>query len=46
MNKDQALEILKQACASVVANLEQHKQIQLALAVIEGALKPCPTSQE
>jgi hypothetical protein len=36
MTKEQAIEIIKQVCASFVGNLGQHNQIQEALKVIEG----------
>lgn len=35
MTKEQALDIIKQACASVIGNLEVHTKIQEAIKVIE-----------
>ncbi len=38
MNKKEALQIIKQACASVVGDLRTHQQIQEAVQVIEKEL--------
>lgn len=35
MNKEEALQIIKQACSMVVANLETHQKIQAAIQVLE-----------
>lgn len=40
MTKEQAMNILKNACANFVGNLKDHETIQGALAVIEKALAP------
>jgi hypothetical protein len=39
MNKEEAIQIIKQACAMVVANLETHQKIQEAIQVIEKEKK-------
>ena len=39
MNKEIALNIIKQACASLQANLETHTQIQQAIAFLEDELQ-------
>lgn len=39
MNLDQAITIVRQACASVMGNLETHQQIQVALGVVVAAAK-------
>jgi len=41
MNKDieEALELIKQACASVVGNLEVHNKIQSAVKLVEEKLQ-------
>lgn len=38
MDKEQALSIIKQACAGVTANLETHTTIQQAIATVEKLL--------
>lgn len=38
MDKDQALNIIKQACASIQADLRTHEQIQSAIKAVEEAL--------
>lgn len=38
MTEEEALTIIKQACASVVGNLEVHDKIQRALKVVEDNL--------
>lgn len=38
MSNEEALEIIKQACASVVGNLEVHTKIQEAIKVVEAEL--------
>lgn len=40
MTKDEAINVIKQACAGVVANLQTHQTIQQAIQVIEAELKP------
>ena len=42
MNKLEALDIIRQACASVVANLATHQKLQEALSIIDAAMKPAP----
>lgn len=39
MTKEEAINIIKQACASIAANLETHQQIQTAISVIEEYFK-------
>lgn len=39
MTKEEALTIIKQACASVVGSLEVHERIQSAIKVIEDSFK-------
>lgn len=36
MTTEEALQIIKEACASVVANLATHQKIQEAIAVLEA----------
>jgi hypothetical protein len=38
MKKEEALNVIKQACSSVVANLDTHQQIQSAIRWIEEEL--------
>ena len=38
MNKEQALELIKQVCAAFVGNLQQHENIQKAVQIIEKEL--------
>lgn len=45
MTKDEALEVVSQACASVVANLESHQRIQAALQVIASGLSEAETKK-
>lgn len=45
MTKTEALDIIKQACTSVVANLQTHQTIQQAIKVIEDEIKQ-PEPQE
>jgi hypothetical protein len=42
MEKRKALDILKEACAGVVANLQTHSTIQQALQTVEKELFPLP----
>lgn len=42
MNLDQAIKIVKEACASFVGNLQDHSRIQEALLLIEKSLKDKP----
>lgn len=46
MNNEQALNIIKQACASIQANLETHNQIQVAIQTIEKSLNEPKTDEE
>jgi len=48
MNEDQtaALNIVKQACASVVADLENHQKIQSAIVIIEAELSKNKTATD
>ena len=39
MDTKQAISIIKQACSSVVANLETHQQIQKAIQAVELELE-------
>ena len=38
MTKEEALDVVSQACASVVANLESHQRIQAALQVLASSI--------
>lgn len=38
MKNEQAISIIKQACASIQANLETHQQIQAAIQQVEAAV--------
>ena len=38
MNQEQALQIIKQACASIQANLATHQQVQKAIEIIEKGI--------
>lgn len=46
MDKKQALDIIAQATAAVVANLETHKQIQVALQTLESELFPVDVKED
>jgi hypothetical protein len=46
MNKTEALRIVREACASVTANLQTHQMVQQALAVLERELTPPPAPPE
>ena len=39
MNIEQALEIIKNACASINTNLQNHQQIQKAIEVVQGEIE-------
>lgn len=39
MTKEEALNIIRQACASVTGNLETHNQIQTAILTVEKLLE-------
>lgn len=41
-----AMNIIKQACASVTADLENHQKIQNAIVTVETALTPKPKNDE
>lgn len=40
MTQEEALTVIKQACASIVGNLEVHTKVQQAIKIIDEALKP------
>lgn len=40
MNEQEAIQVIKEACANVSANLAVHQKIQQAIAVIEDKVDP------
>lgn len=45
MTPEQALVIIRQACASVMADLASHQRIQLAIATVEGMIAQQPPTE-
>lgn len=42
MTPDEALAVVSAACARMFGSLDEHRQAQAALAVLNGALHPAP----